>query len=119
MSGELDIIETLDNGQFINALGQSESRFKQHVSGIKSGGSEIDDAMKKVGEMMAVYFSVEGIKQFGTELINVRGEFQQIGIDFISRTHSIYFDRCSRRRKAASCFPSSSARCKRYINKTW
>jgi len=82
MSGELDIIETLDNGQFINALGQSESRFKQHVSGIKSGGSEIDDAMKKVGEMMAVYFSVEGIKQFGTELINVRGEFQQIGIAF-------------------------------------
>lgn len=82
MTGELNLQETLDNGQFINALGQSEQSFNRHVSNVTKGGNEMNDAMKKVGEMAAIYFSVEQLGEFVKELVNVRGEFQQLGVAF-------------------------------------
>lgn len=82
MTGELNLQETLDNGQFINALGQSEARFNQHVNSVTKGSGEMDDAMKKVGEMVAIYFSVEQLGHFVKELVTVRGEFQQLGVAF-------------------------------------
>ena len=45
-------------------------------------GERMDEVMRNFGTAMAGYFSVTALVGFGKEVINVRGEFQQLAIAF-------------------------------------
>jgi tape measure domain-containing protein len=82
MSGELNLIETLDNGQFINALGQSDAKYNQHVKNIEQGAKDMDSAMKSVGAMIGTYFGATALAGFAKQIVEVTGEFQQLDVAF-------------------------------------
>ncbi len=82
MAGELNLIETLDNGQFINALGQSDARYNQHIGNIKKGSNDMEATIKKAGAMMGTYFGAQALAGFAQQIVEVTGEFQQLDVAF-------------------------------------
>lgn len=82
MAGELSLVETLDNGQFINALGQSEAKYNQHVKSVKQGADDMDASLKKAGAMIGTYFGAQMLAGFAKEIVNITGEFQQLDVAF-------------------------------------
>jgi tape measure domain-containing protein len=73
---------SLNTTQLQNALTQSNQQVGAWARGVENQVSGVDAAMAKLGAGLAVYFGAGQLKQFGMEVIEVRGQFQQLGIAF-------------------------------------
>lgn len=73
---------TLNTTQLQNALAQSNQQVGVWARGVENQVSGVDAAMNKLGAGLAVYFGAEKLKQFSMEVIEARGQFQQLGIAF-------------------------------------
>lgn len=78
--GPVDIEFVLKNVNFKQEAG----KMRAEISGIsETAKREVDETnriMRTLGAGLGAYFSFQAIKGLGGELINVRGEFQQMGI---------------------------------------
>lgn len=81
-NGRLYYGTALDNSQL--RLGASEAKNILHSVGntASSEGDKIDDSMKKIAKSVAGVFAVSKIKEFVTQVANVRGQFQQLEMAF-------------------------------------
>lgn len=81
-NGRLSYGVSLDNSQL--RTGANES--KRILSGIGQTavdeGRRIDDTMNRIGKTVAGVFAVAQMKEFVTNVANVRGEFQKLEISF-------------------------------------
>ena len=81
-NGRLSYGVSLDNSQL--RTGANES--KRILSGIGQTavdeGKRIDDTMNRIGKTVAGVFAVAQMKEFVTNVANVRGEFQKLEISF-------------------------------------
>jgi len=73
---------TLNTAQLQSALTASNQQVGAWARGVEGQVSGVDSAMNKLGAGLAVYFGAGKLKEFGMEVINVRGQFQQLGIAF-------------------------------------
>ena len=71
---------TLDAEQLKRELRQMNQRMTGFAKNTKKQGAEMDDTFKRIGGAMAGYFSITAAKGFLDQMIQVRGEFQQLDI---------------------------------------
>lgn len=88
MAGELNIVETFDNGQFINALNQSNQKLSEHRSIAVKEADSINEALMNIGKIAAGYFGIQALESFIKELVTIRGEFQQFDVAFTTMLNS-------------------------------
>ncbi|MBW6491957.1 MAG: hypothetical protein K0B15_12270 [Lentimicrobium sp.] len=81
-SGPLDFEATIDSKQFNSMLGEMENRIKGVSSTTQKEASKIDDSFRKIATAAAAYFSIDFGVRMTKEIVNVRGEFQQLEIAF-------------------------------------
>lgn len=81
-NGKLFYGTGLDNSQL--RVGAAEAKRLLHGIGstASSEGDKIDDSMKKIGKAVAGVFTVSQIKEFVSQVANVRGQFQQLEMAF-------------------------------------
>lgn len=81
-NGKLFYGTGLDNSQL--RVGAAEAKRLLHGIGstASSEGDKIDDSMKKIGKAVAGVFAVSQIKEFVSQVANVRGQFQQLEMAF-------------------------------------
>ena len=70
------------DGALYFATGIDNSGLKKDSEEAKRYINDISDFAKKAGIALGAAFSVGALKQFASEVINVRGEIQQLGIAF-------------------------------------
>lgn len=71
---------TLDAEQLKRELRQLNQRMTGFAQNTKKQGAEMDATFKRIGGAMAAYFSFAAAKGFISQMIEVRGEFQQLDI---------------------------------------
>src|SRR5665647_3056216 len=69
---------TLNTAQLQSALTASNQQVGAWARGVEGQVSGVDSAMNKLGAGLAVYFGAGKLKEFGMEVINVRGQFQPV-----------------------------------------
>lgn len=81
-NGRLYYGTALDNSQL--RLGASEAKSILHGVGntASNEGEKIDNSMKKIAASVAGVFAVSKIKEFVSQVANVRGQFQQLEMAF-------------------------------------
>jgi tape measure domain-containing protein len=72
----------LDQTKLLAGIKQSNRNIEAWVQGVEKQTSGLDRSMQKVGAAFATYFSARALMGFGQEVINVRGQFQQLSIAF-------------------------------------
>ncbi len=70
----------LDADQLKRELREMNKRMTNFTKDVQTQGSQIDSTFKRVGAAMAGYFSITAAKGFLDQVIQVRGEFQQLDI---------------------------------------
>jgi tape measure domain-containing protein len=81
-NGALEFDAYLNNDKLIAGCQETERRIQGLSSSAVNESKKIDDAFSKVGGLMAGYFGIQALTGFGRELVNVRGEFQQLDVAF-------------------------------------
>lgn len=81
-NGALDFDAYISDTDFKKSLDEMKARIIGLSKTAESEGDKIDDVFKKVGAGLAAYFSANTLKNFGQELIKVRGDFQQLEVAF-------------------------------------
>src|SRR5690554_2244930 len=71
---------TLDADQLRRELRDVNNRLNGFTQQAKQQGAEMDSTFKRIGAAMAGYFSITAAKGFVDQMIQVRGEFQQLEI---------------------------------------
>ncbi|WP_088656000.1 tape measure protein [Geofilum rhodophaeum] len=71
---------TLDADQLKRELRDVNHRLDGFTKQAKQQGAEMDATFKRIGAAMAGYFSITAAKGFVDQMIQVRGEFQQLDI---------------------------------------
>lgn len=71
---------TLDAEQLKKELRDVNNRLNGFTQQAKQQGAEMDATFKRIGAAMAGYFSITAAKGFVDQMIQVRGEFQQLEI---------------------------------------
>lgn len=71
---------TLDAEQLKKELRDVNNRLNGFTQQAKQQGAEMDATFKRIGAAMAGYFSIAAAKGFVDQMIQVRGEFQQLEI---------------------------------------
>lgn len=71
---------TLDADQLKRELRDVNHRLDGFTKQAKQQGAEMDSTFKRIGAAMAGYFSITAAKGFVDQMIQVRGEFQQLEI---------------------------------------
>lgn len=72
----------LDNSQLRAEAAEARNILQGIGTSAEQEGDRIDEAMKKVGASVAGVFAVSKVKDFITQVANVRGEFQQLEAAF-------------------------------------
>ncbi|WP_423128236.1 tape measure protein [Gaoshiqia sp. Z1-71] len=72
----------LDTSQFDKAGKQVVDGFNRIESQARQSSAKMDNAFNNILKGAAAYLSVSALSRFGREIINVRGEFQQLEIAF-------------------------------------
>ena len=88
MAGELNITETLNNDEFLRNLEKSNQALSSHTANVQRESSKIDDALSNIGKVAAGYFGIQAMQSFVSQLVNVRGEFQQLDVAFSTMLRS-------------------------------
>ena len=70
----------IDATQLQRELARLNKKMSEFSRNVKTQGDQIDSTLKKIGAGVATYFSFAAAKGFLNEVINVRGEFQQLDI---------------------------------------
>lgn len=73
---------SLDNSQLRSDAAESKRLLEGIGQTAKAEGDSIDASMRKIGAAMVGVFAVDKLKNFATQVANVRGEFQQLEIAF-------------------------------------
>lgn len=73
---------SLDNSQLRSDAAESKRLLEGIGQTAKAEGDTIDASMRKIGAAMVGVFAVDKLKNFATQVANVRGEFQQLEIAF-------------------------------------
>lgn len=81
-NGALDFDAYIADTDFKKSLDDMKARIIGLSKTAESEGDKMDAVFKKVGAGLAAYFSATTLKNFGQELINVRGDFQQLEVAF-------------------------------------
>jgi tape measure domain-containing protein len=81
-TGPLDFEATIDSAQFNGALDEMSRRIRGTSDTIVKEGIRMDETFRKAAIALGSYFTFQQAKQLVTEIANVRGEFQQLGIAF-------------------------------------
>ena len=81
-NGPLDFEATIDAKTFNSMLDEMERRIRGVTTTTERETSKIDDSFRKVAMAASAYFSVDFGARMTKELVNVRGEFQQLEIAF-------------------------------------
>lgn len=79
---EIHFSADLDASKLEAGIRQANKTVGAWVQDVEKQTSGIDKIMQKVGGAMAAYFSVQALANFGKQVIEVRGQFQQLGIAF-------------------------------------
>lgn len=72
----------LDNSQLRAEAAEARNILQGIGTSAEQEGDRIDEAMKKIGASVAGVFAVSKVKDFITQIANVRGEFQQLEAAF-------------------------------------
>lgn len=72
----------LDNSQLRAEAAEARNILQGIGTSAEQEGDRIDEAMKKIGAAVAGVFAVSKVKDFITQVANVRGEFQQLEAAF-------------------------------------
>lgn len=72
----------LDNSQLRAEAAEARNILQGIGTSAEQEGDRIDEAMKKIGASVAGVFAVSKVKDFITQVANVRGEFQQLEAAF-------------------------------------
>lgn len=72
----------LDNSQLRVEAAEARNILQGIGTSAEQEGDRIDEAMKKIGASVAGVFAVSKVKDFITQVANVRGEFQQLDAAF-------------------------------------
>jgi tape measure domain-containing protein len=70
----------LDADQLKRELRDTRNRMNRFTKDVQANGAQMDSTFKRVGAAMAGYFSITAAKGFLDQVIQVRGEFQQLDI---------------------------------------
>ena len=81
-NGALDFDAYIADTDFKKSLDEMKARIIGLSKTAESEGDKMDAVFKKVGAGLAAYFSATTLKNFGQELIKVRGDFQQLEVAF-------------------------------------
>ena len=81
-NGALDFDAYVADTDFKKSLDDMKARIIGLSKTAESEGDKMDAVFKKVGAGLAAYFSATTLKNFGQELIKVRGDFQQLEVAF-------------------------------------
>ena len=81
-NGALDFDAYIADTDFKRSLDEMKARIIGLSKTAESEGDKMDAVFKKVGAGLAAYFSATTLKNFGQELIKVRGDFQQLEVAF-------------------------------------
>lgn len=81
-NGALDFEAYIADTDFKKSLDDMKARIIGLSKTAESEGDKMDAVFKKVGAGLAAYFSATTLKNFGQELIKVRGDFQQLEVAF-------------------------------------
>lgn len=73
---------SLDNSKLIAGVNQANKTVDQFVSNVQNQGAKIDNTFRNMAASAGAYFSLQFGANLVKEIINVRGEFQQLGIAF-------------------------------------
>lgn len=71
---------SIDFQQMNAQLKLMEGKINDLTRSVERSGDEMQNTFNRVGTAIGAYFSVQALAGFGNELINVRGEFQQMQI---------------------------------------
>lgn len=71
---------TLNAEQLKRSIADTNKRVQGMAQNAKQQGAEMDATFKRIGAAMAGYFSITAAKGFVDQMIQVRGEFQQLEI---------------------------------------
>lgn len=72
----------LDNSQLRAGAAEARNLLRGISTSATQEGEKIDDAMKKIGKAAAGMFAISQLKEFVSQVANVRGEFQQLEMAF-------------------------------------
>ncbi len=72
----------LDNRDLQADAAQTKSIFKNIGNTAAAEGARIDNKFKKVGAVLGTYLSARALADFSNQMIQVRGQFQQLEISF-------------------------------------
>lgn len=80
--GSVHFESTYDNSRLINGINQDNRTVGQWATNIQKQGGAVEQTFKNMAQAAAAYVSVQFAARIGSEIIKVRGEFQQLGIAF-------------------------------------
>lgn len=81
-NGRLNFGARIDNSQLRTDAQESKDILKSIGTTAKEEGDAIDETFNKIGKAAAGVFAVATVKDFVTQVANVRGEFQQLELAF-------------------------------------
>lgn len=71
---------TLNAEQLKRSIADTNKRVQGMAKNVQQQGAEMDATFKRIGAAMAGYFSITAAKGFVDQMVQVRGEFQQLDI---------------------------------------
>lgn len=82
LNGGLLFSADIDIDQLNRKLDQVEQRLQNFGRNVEQQGNSIENLATKVGQAVTAYFSIQAAKDFVLQLIEVRGQFQQLEIAY-------------------------------------
>lgn len=73
---------SIDNTQLRAGAEESKNILRGISKTAVKEGNAIDNTMRNIGKYVAGAFAVQQLKEFGTQVVKVRGEFQQLEVAF-------------------------------------
>jgi hypothetical protein len=80
--GPLDFVSTIDDSQFRTEMRNMRNDISSLTNSLQTQGSQIESFAGKAAAAAAGFFSTQAAIGFVKSMVEVRGEFQQIGIAF-------------------------------------
>lgn len=80
--GRANYSVSIDNSQLRAGAEESRNILRSISKTAATEGDAIDNTMKNIGKFVAGAFAVQQLKEFGSQVVKVRGEFQQLEIAF-------------------------------------
>ena len=81
-NGALDFEAYINNERLYRTAQEAENRIKGITKTAVSESEKMDSAFGNIGKYVAGYFGVQALTGFTTQLVKVRGEFQQLDVAF-------------------------------------